>query len=233
MKLLLSFFYFLLFSNYLFAQDTSFVARSGTKLNDVLSIQYIYHYSEFRDGKVVFRNEKQNEVPLNYSRLLDEMHFIDKKGDTLALDKEPTVRLIIIATDTFYFDQGYILLLKSSNIVKLGMKQGFAIGDRRNHTGYDMMSSTSSVTSIGSLQDWRRSYEFEGKEEVRVSTLTQYYIGDRYNRFALASSKNLLDLFPNHATQLSKFCKEHKVDFQVKRDLEKLFELLNTLNPPL
>lgn len=209
-----------------FTQDTSFVASAGTKPGDVIPAKDIYQYATFLSGKVFFRDGTVSEGKMNYNRLTDEMLFMDQNGDTLAIDNEPTIRFVRIEKDSFYFDQGYIRLLKGGNVVKLGAKQGFKPGDKRKQTGYDMMSSASSVSSSSSLDDGKRSYPLEVKEQTVVFRTTLYYFGDRYYHFVLATEKNLLALFPQYSVPLNTFCKKNKIDFSSRRDLERVMSFL-------
>jgi len=207
-------------------QDTSFVVSTGTILNNVLPAKNIFHYSGFLPGKVYFRDGRIVEAHMNYNRIMDEMQFINRTGDTLALSDEPTIRVICIEKDSFYFDRGYVLLVETNEAVKLGVKHGFKLGDKRKPTGYDMMSSTSSVTSLSSLPDGRRLYNLEVKEQTLVSTFTQYYFGDKYNRFIPATGKNLLAMFPQCTNPIRKFCKSHGIDFGKKEDLERVISFI-------
>jgi|SRR5688572_17370102 len=135
------------------ADDNYYLVVPGTKLNDVIPTKEIFHYPSFVSGKVYYREGNVQEAVMNYNRLVDEIQFIGPDGDTLALDKEFTIRVVCIGKDTFHFDKGYILLLSSKHAIKLGIKYRFEIGERRQNTGYDMLSSASSALSFSSLQD--------------------------------------------------------------------------------
>lgn len=217
--------------SYPVAQDTSFVVNAGTRLNDAIPAKHLFHYPEFLSGKVIFRDGKVSEAKMNYSRLTDEMLFIGKGGDTLALDNEPTIKLVCIGSDTFYFDRGYVLLVKTTGAVKLGIKEGFRYGDKKKETGYDMMSAASSVTSLGPLYDDKRMYQLAVKEQTVVRTVAHYYVGDTYNRFVLATEKKLAGLLPECAGLLNEFCKKNKIDFGRMKDLDTVLSFLASACP--
>ena len=162
MKSILTFLFAFVLNGYLFCQDSIFVINAGVKVNDVIPAEASYHYKDFMSGKVVFRDENVSEGKLNYSMLMDEMHFINERGDTLAVDNEPTISYVSIDKDTFYFDKGYFMLIKNYQSIKLCIKQGFRFGDRKKKAAYGMESSTSSVSSYNSLNDGRivRPLEF-------------------------------------------------------------------------
>ena len=92
-----------------------------------------------------------------------------------------------------------------------------------------MMSSTSSVTSYSSLHDGNKLHQLEIKEQTMFSTATQFYFGNKYNRFVLATQKNLLDLFPKGAALLKDYCKRNHIDFGKRADLEKLISYVERL----
>ncbi|HVF96837.1 MAG TPA: hypothetical protein VM871_05935, partial [Flavisolibacter sp.] len=81
----------LLHYNSLSAQNTTFITvKAGNKIKDVLATTDVFYYPQFTKGRVVFKDATKGEAALNYSRLLDQMLFIDSKGDTLALADEKT-----------------------------------------------------------------------------------------------------------------------------------------------
>ena len=226
MKLLLSFFCIFLNSDHSFAQDTPIVVNAGAKLNDVILLRDLFQYPEFLNGEVLFRDGKVTKARLNYNRLTDEMIFISGRGDTLALDNEHTIKFISIDKDTFYFDQGYILLIKSNKVLKLGIKQGFKLVDKKKETAYGLPSSSGSVSSYSSYDNGKMLHHLKVNEQATIIKVTQYYFGDKYNRFVFATKKNLIDLFPECESQLKTFCKKNKIDFTRKIDLEKAVTFL-------
>ena len=55
---------------------------------DVLSTSDVFSYPQFTIGTVYFKNGNIASAKMNYSSLWDEMHFINSKGDTLAMADE-------------------------------------------------------------------------------------------------------------------------------------------------
>ncbi|HET9435110.1 MAG TPA: hypothetical protein VFO37_15195, partial [Chitinophagaceae bacterium] len=94
------------------AQDSAIVIRAGTSVNESVSTKDLYQYPQFVFGKVFFKPGDSAMAKLNYNRLFDEMQFIDFKGDTLSIANEATIRLIRINNDVFYYDNGYVQLIK-------------------------------------------------------------------------------------------------------------------------
>src|SRR5688572_33049904 len=109
MKPLLLLFFILIGYTDLLAQDSTYVTiKTGNNVGDVLSSADIYYFPQFTRGEVFFRGGTKATAKMNYTRLHDQMLFIDAKGDTLALAEEKTIKFIVVDQDTFYYDEGFI-----------------------------------------------------------------------------------------------------------------------------
>ena len=69
----------------LHAQDSSIHIKAGMSVNEAVSVTDLYQYPQFSLGKVFFKSGDSTMAKLNYHTLLDEMLFINSKGDTLSL----------------------------------------------------------------------------------------------------------------------------------------------------
>ena len=169
------------------------------------------------------------EAKLNYNHLVDEIQFIDPKGDTLALANEKTIKLISITNDTFYYGPGYVRLLAANSIVKLAGKKIWAVGDTRKIGAYNTANSSSFITTYSSYTEHGKSFDLTIMEDMDLRKVEHYFFGDKYNAFVLATKKNLLTLFPKQQRQIQTYLKENKIDFNRKEDLEKVVQFLAQL----
>lgn len=216
------------------AQDSTLVTvKAGNRVRDVLKPADIYSYPEFTNGKVFFRDGSKAVGKMNYSRLVDQMLFIDHNGDTLALANEKTIKFIAVNLDTFYFDEGYIRLIADYGDVKLAEKQIWVVADTRKIGTHNRSTSTVAVTSLSSYTDETaraKSYDLLINEDMIIRKETHYYFGDEYNRFVRTGKKKLLQLFPKEELSIENYLKENKVNFDKKDDLEKLAQYLSQLH---
>lgn len=227
--------FFLIGYSDLSAQDSTLITiKAGNRVRDVLTPAAIYYYPEFTNGKVFFRDGSKAVGKMNYSRLVDQMLFIDHKGDTLALANEKTIKFIAVARDTFYFDEGYIRLVTDYGVVKLAEKQIWVVADTRKIGTHNRSTSTVAVTSLSSYADETtgraKSYDLLINEDMVIRRETHYYFGDEYNHFIRAGKKKLLLLFPKDELSIENYLKENKVNFDKKDDLEKLAQFLGQLH---
>lgn len=211
------------------AQDSNIVIKAGTSFNESVSITDLYQYPQFIIGKVFFKIGDSGEAKLNYNRLLDEMQFIDPKGDTLNIANAGTIRFIRIHVDVFYYDNGFIKLIKDTNGIKLAAKQTLLVSGKDKIGAYGMPNPTSAIDSYGTLIDPRGIYKLVPREDITLTKKTQYYFGDKYNHFVWATRKNLLRHFSKVSGTLNAYLKENNVDLNSRADLEKLLQFLASL----
>ena len=215
------------------AQDSIVTIKAGNKVRDVLTPADIFYYPQFTSGKVFFRDGRKAMAMMNFTRLYDEMLFINPKGDTLAVADEKTIKFIIVDQDTFYYDEGYVRIIVDYGDVKLAEKQIWVVADTRKIGTHNKSTSTVAITPLSNYSDdgiaRAKSYDLLINEDMVIRKETQYYFGDQNNHFVRAGKKKLLLLFPKEQLDLENYLKENKVNFDKKDDLKKLAQFLGQL----
>lgn len=212
------------------AQKKQFVTvKAGENIMDVLPASEIFSYRDFTQGKVFLRDGSKSEARLNYNRLVDEMHFISVKGDTLALDNEENVRYIVIGNDTFYYDQGYLKVVSTHNSARLAVRQVWIIADTRQLGAYNTTNNSAAMVTYTSVNEGGRLYDLVVNEDVILRKDEKYFFGDNFFNFVAADRGNLLTLFPKEEKKLNAYIREQKVNFKNKEHLEKLVEFVGQL----
>ena len=211
------------------AQDSNIVIRAGTTFNESVAFTDLYQYPQFVTGKVFFKSGDSGMAKLNYNRLLNDMQFIDPKGDTLNIANAATIKFIRIDGDVFYYDNGYVKLIKDSNEIKLAAKLTLQVTGKDKIGAYGMSNPTSAIDSYGTLIDPKGIYKLVSREDITLTKKTLYYFGDKYNRFFWVTKKNLLRQFSKVSGTLNAYLKENNIDLQSRTDLEKLLQFLASL----
>jgi len=211
------------------AQDSAIILKAGMSINESISITDLYEYPQFVYGKVLFKPGDSSAGRLNYNRLLAQMQFIDPKGDTLNIAYPGTIKFIRINNDLFYYDNGYVKLIKDNNTVKFATKQTLRVAGKNKIGAYNMASPGSAIDSYSSLNIDHKNYNLTPREDITLAKKTEYYFGDKYNHFVLANRKNILRLFPKQERAVTAYLKENNVDFNNQEDLEKLLQYLTNL----
>ena len=211
------------------AQDSTILIKAGRSVNESLSIKDLYQYPQFVYSKVFSKSGDSTMAKLNYNKLFDEMQFIDFKGDTLSIANAAMLRSIRINNDVFYYDNGYVKLIKDTNGIKLAEKQMLRVAGKTKIGAYNMPNPTSAIDSYGTLIDPRGFYQLVPREDIILAKKTEYYFGDKYNRFVLATRKNLLRQFSKQSGTLNAYLKENNINLDSREDLEKLLQFLASL----
>jgi hypothetical protein len=205
----------------------TFKINPGEKVTDVISWEDKFTYPDFIAGTVYLRNETYFPAPLNYNSLYGEMQFIDSRGDTLSLADESTIKWIVIKTDTFYYNKGYLKLVKDYGEIKLAMKQIFSFVNRQKIGGFGEISSA----SIDTYNTVSGSSYFKGlitKDMVTIAKNTVYYIGDSFNNFKELNKKNLLELYAKRETTVQAYLRQHKIDFTDESEIRKMLDAIDS-----
>ncbi len=230
MKALLLLLFIFIGCSHLPAQDSTLVTiKAGNRVKDVLTTADMYYFPEFTPGNVILRDGKRIAVKMNYSRLFDQMLFINHKDDTLALADEKNIKFIAFAQDTFYYDGGFVRIIVDNEFVKLAEKQVWVVADVRKIGTHNTPKNTVAITSITSYTDGTdaaKSRDLLLNEDILLRKETQYYVGNGYNRFVRAGKKKVQQLFPKEELNIENYLKTNKVNFDKKDDLEKLVQFL-------
>jgi len=176
---------------------------------------------------VEFRDGTKAAARINYHSLFDQMLFINAKGDTLALRDEETIKFITLATDTFFYSEGYVRLISSNRVVRLAEKQVWEVADIRKVGSHDRPANTFAVTSYKTLTDgFGRTLDLVLNEDLVLRKNVHYYFGDLHSHFIPAGKKNLLSFFSKEHNGLAGYLKENNISFHKKDDLEKVAQFL-------
>jgi len=218
---------FCLFAPYSFAQkQTTFKINPGEKVMTAIPREEMYSYPDFTPGNVYFKNDQYSPARLNFNALIGEIQFIDAKGDTLSLANEETIKKVVIKSDTFYYDNGYLKVLSNAGDYKLAQKQMFVFVNRQKLGGFGETSSAG-IETYDRLSYKTFFSDLVAQEILILAKQTILYIGDRFHHFKVVNQKSLKDAFPKKQKEYKIYVKENKVDFSNENDVKKLLDFLS------
>jgi hypothetical protein len=205
-----------------------YIVNPGQKISDAIPKNEIYKYTAFTDGLVNLKDGGFGRAMLNYNSLFGEMQFIDPKGDTLSLTDEKNIAMIAVRTDTFYYDYGCIEQLGNYGQVKLGVKRILSLSDRKKSGGLNQ-SGSGEIETFTTYSSQRSYRDLVITETLTFTERLVYYLGDRFNHFALAGKKSVLKIYGEYKDKVSAYLDENKTNFRNEEDLKKLCSFLQTL----
>lgn len=234
MKLLLLLFMLLLAGSGKSQDSSTIFIPAGQSLSDVVSIDRIYRYPKFTQGKIYFKDGTVTAANLNYNFLNGEIEFIAPKGDTLAIAKDLMLNIKIIAIDSnfFYYNDGYFEEIEENNTGKLLKREQYRVKRREKIGGYDQPTSTSAISTYSNFTFGNgssgRQNKLVVKETITLVKVTEYFFADQYNSFLRASKKNIIKVYPKMKDQIEAYLLKNNVDFNNGKDVQKLFASLQS-----
>jgi hypothetical protein len=203
------------------------IVKAGTKVLDYFPIKERYRYQQFTPGQVVFTNGIVNSAQLNYNFLLGEIEFI-QSPDTLSITRKKDIRFIVVARDTFFYDNGYIELISGGN-VRVGLKQYIKLKEVLKKGAYGVPARNVSIDSYNSIAAGGNFYELIPDEDILLQKTNGYYLSTASGGFVLFNRKNVLELFPQKVDIIKGYLKSDKVNFESRDDLLRLAAFLRGL----
>jgi hypothetical protein len=226
----ITFFVFTFLAQLACAQDSTIFIAADQYVSEVATPARIYHYPNFKAGKIFFRNNTTTDARLNYNYLNGEVEFISPNNDTLAIAKEQMLNIarVVIDTSTFFYKKGYLELVAQNSVGRLLKKQQFDVLKREKIGGYGQPSSTSAIESYGSFKETygTRQFNLKVRENITLVLKTSYFFGDQYHEILPATKKNIYKIFPTKKEVIDSYLKENEVDFKKPGDLKKIFFFL-------
>jgi hypothetical protein len=208
-------------------KDDLIVVKAGTRLLDYFTISERYLYSDFIPGRVIFKNGIHSDRNLNYNFVAGEMEFI-QRSDTLSIANRKDVKMILVAQDTFYYDNGYIEIIKSGS-PGAGRKQFIELKEIQKKDTYGIASSGGASSAYSSLPANGNFYKLTADKDIVFQKTIRYYITTKENTILLFNKNNVLELYPGSKKIIKSFLKTNKIKFDSEKDVLKLTEFLQTL----
>lgn len=203
--------------------EKMYAVKMGEIPDKVIPAEAIYLLPRFTQGSAFFKNGSSSKQQFNYNSLLDEMHFINAQGDTLAIAEPALINSIEIDSIKFYYDSGYIQRIFTEGNYKLGVKREWKQIPDKKSIGYDMGSSSGAIKTYSTINDNNGSIgKLKVLQDVLYTKKNSFYIGDRFNHFKKANKKNFRALFEDK--NITQYIKDHKVDFNNEDDLKAMLQ---------
>jgi len=210
-----------------YSQDRKiFVINPGQRITDVIFPAEMYRYAEFKPGTVFFKDRRESTAPMNYNLVLNEVQFIDAKGDTLSLADEQMIKLITIDKESFFYNKGCYELLDSFDNITLARKEIIFKASVNKIGAYDQPVQGGSATSYTNFSSGSRDVKLVMNEKITMKKEANYYFTNGNSHMIPASKKNLQKEFPKYSAAIEEYSKSNSTDFKNGTDLEKLFDYL-------
>lgn len=209
----------LIFSGHLQSQEI--VLQTSTP--DTINPNSMYKYPDFLKGILHYKDGSSAAARFNVNMLLDEVQFINMKGDTLSLTDQGIIDNIVIGDHTYYFSKGAIEVIKSYKPVQLGVNHKIVIKVKNQRGAYGESLETNSVTDVRVLILYNTATSLEVNKNIQLTKVKEYYFVSDKSLILPATKNNLYKVFREHNQKaLSAYLSDNKVNFRKEEDLCRL-----------
>lgn len=204
--------------------EKRYPVKVGEIPDKVIPFDVRFAFPHFINGFAELRNGTISTYKFNYNYLLDEMQFITLSGDTLAIADPATLKVVKIDSSIFYYNKGYIKVLRNNEQYILGVRRGIIQVANKQEGGYNTYSGTYATTTYGSMISGNKAYTLEVKKDALFIPVTNYFLGDAFGNFEKVSKKSFIKMFGEKKKGMHEFIKTNNINFIREEEIIKLFD---------
>ena len=198
--------------------------KAGTKIVEEFPPSVRYQYPQFTDGQVYMKNGGVSPNLLNYNMLLGEIEFL-QSADTMIMSKKKDLSYVTVALDTFIYRSGYLQVIHSGTVKvclrdKIKLKEVVKIG------AMGQPNRNSSVDSFNSMSLQGNFQQLIPTEDYVFQRTLEFYIMTASGELIEFRKKNIMELYPDKETEIQKYLKSNKVNFEEKADILRFADYL-------
>lgn len=228
MKTVFVFLTMFLFYQKLFSQNNNVTTKDADETLAQVT-KNVFKYSGFQPGKVVYKDSSENDVKLNYNRILGKFFYLDRMGKSVILENPETVSVITVAADTFYFfDTNCVIKYTHFPQVNLYLKQTIVYTEKKygQKNGLDPIVISNNSGLPYAREEVREDDGFDKNSMFKL--INDFFVADKSMNYYSASRKNISELFPSQRDQFKKYMQDNNVNFNNASDIAKLLQYMNS-----
>ncbi|MGC4036331.1 MAG: hypothetical protein QM764_10230 [Chitinophagaceae bacterium] len=206
----------------------TYKVSAGDDISAALSIYGVYRFPSFIYGLVLFKDGTTTNAKMNFNVFLNDMQFIDNKGDTLAINHAELIDSIKLDSTVYYFDKGYCEIILDNSGVKLIAKEKVNY-EIMKKGAYDLPSRGGSIETYGvSDVNYNPAKKITLNEDIIIKKETTYFVSAKKFRVYKADKRGFLNAFPDQKKEITEFADSSKINFDNEDDLKKLLQFCKT-----
>ena len=214
-----------LFTIPLNAQTEEFRVKAGDDITTKISEHGKYRFTAFKQGRIYYDYGKSASAKFNYNYLVEEMQFINPDGDTLSIANPEQVKYVVFDSAIYYYNEGFIELVKNLDSVKIGKKQKLKIVYEKIGA-YGQPTNSSVIDNNKFYLENNTFYRLTINQDAIIKKQTTWYIiSDKEERPVEADKAGFTKLFPQHKDDIKVFTKENNDALKTADGLARLLSI--------
>jgi hypothetical protein len=195
----------------------SVTVKAGTKVKDWFPYPERYMYPQFIPGKVTLKNGSSSSAMLNFDLLLGEISFL-KGLDTLIINKKSDIGIITVEQDTFLYRDAYYKIIHSGQ-VKVCAKDRIRLKEIVKQGAFGTANRSSAGESYSSIVINGIYINQVTTDDMVYGRDVEFYILTKNNELVTFRKKNVIELYLNKKSEIEKYLKSNKVNFESQVDI--------------
>lgn len=187
-----------------------------------------YLFPEFLQGTVLMKKGVTQVAMLNYNALTEEMIF-ENNGVKLALAQLERVDTVFLGGRKFFLQNGKFVELILHSKIDLYAEHKCKINDPGKPSGYGTTSQTGAATTYSTFFSGGRVYEMNLPESIETNAYIIYWIKKDGQLVKFISVRQLLKEFPEKASQIKKYMKDHDVSYDNQSSLVDIIRYIESI----
>jgi hypothetical protein len=189
-----------------------------------------YRFSGFSQGTVILKNGIVTSGMLNYNISLNEMHFINQKGDTLAIAQPDSINFISLNGCRFYYDMGYLQSINTGNDIILAFRQVLKTEHQKKESySIDIPRSDEEITEYSFFTGNGQKYDLGANDQLFLTATEQFFFGDEHGRFKKAGKEYIFQHYEKHQAAVKEFLKTNHTSFNKLAGILQLLQFCSKL----
>lgn len=189
--------------------------------------QYIFH--DFRSGSVCYRDNKIINCQLNYNFLMDEILFINAKGEKMAIADPKDLSYVLIANRKFIpTPKGYYEIIESGDI-SLVYKWICRISPTKAKGALGLSTDAPSIYQENRFSFDNREWKMDVDKEALASVEVIPYLKIKSKFVSITGAQSYYKTFRGKNSEIKIYLEQNPVNFKKEADLRRITRFCNSL----
>lgn len=198
---------------------------AGNDIAAAVSAFGIYRLPAFANGTVFFKDGKLGKEALNYNILNDQVLYISKNGDTLAIASPEEIKKIELAGLVFYYEKnGWLEAIADAANTHLAIKRKISIHFEKEGA-FGISNTTNGIDSYTTFTSNNNAYHLVVNEDAALKRLTSWWLLPESGQVLPASKSGFTKVFSKNRRAINSYLDGHKVNFNKEADLRALLAI--------
>jgi hypothetical protein len=186
-------------------------------------------FPDFRNGQIYYKSKSPIKCMLNYNFLLDEVLFINEKGEKMAIANPEDLKYVLI-TDRMFIPtpKGYFEVIESGNI-SLVYKWNCRIIETMKEGALGLSTDAPSVYQMNRISFDSREWKMDVDKEAVASVEVIPYLKIKSKYVLIKGAQSYFKVFHGKKSEIKTYLDQNQADFRKEADLRRLTKYCNSL----